>query len=177
MALLQTTGTLPSVFMGPRFPPAHKLCSQCFGCSHVCPPTVSCPGGLPHSLGAALLPTEVPSTVPKPLPSWESRGMSKRHCGPGHAVSNCQPCENQQKPTPKISCSPLDPPSSSKETKGVIFNPVAAFLLLSDLRIPCPKVGPRIHSGRLTRLHSTPSCLVALIKATWKNNPGGCADK
>lgn len=126
-------------------------------------------GASPH-LGAALLPAEVPGTVPKPLLSWETWGMSKRHCNPGYAASSCQPRENQQRPTRKISCNPLDPRSPGKETKDAIFNPIAASLMLSDLRRPCPKDGLRIHSRRLTRLHSTPSCLVALIKSTWKNN-------
>lgn len=136
------------------------------------------PQRIPHSLGVSVLPTEVPGTIPKVLSPWETWGMSKCHCIPGFAASNCQPCENQQRPTPEISCSPWTcPPHPRKETKGTFFNQIAAFVMLSGLRGSCPKDRSRMYSRSPTRLHSTHSCVTALIKSTWKNNPRARADK
>lgn len=79
-------------------------------------PQRAAPGGLPHGFGAALLPAEVPGTVPKPLPSWETWGTSKRHCSPGYAVSNRQPHENQQR-LPKSPAAPWTLPPPGRKAK------------------------------------------------------------
>lgn len=133
------------------------------------------PGSFPTASGQHCSPQRYQAPFPNHCPPGRPGA-----CPKGIAVL-AMPCPTVMRTSrdqlPESPAAPwtLSPPE--RKPKVHFFNPVAAFVMLSGLRRSHLKDRPRIHSGRLTQLHSTPSCLVALIKSTWKNNPRGCADK